>query len=900
VSSVTGRRAGIWCAAIVVLASAGVAQGQTSVERINVTAVRTSEPPVIDGRLIEEGWSRAEAASAFTQRDPDEGRPATERTEVKILYDNDALYIAARLFDSQPELIGRRLSSRDGGKDGNRDADPDADRIIIYLDSMYDRLTGAAFGVSAANVQEDAIIFNDTFVDKSWDAVWQSHVSIDEGGWSAEIRIPLSQLRFPLADKQTWGVNVERFIRRKNETVWLERVPKNEAGLASRMGNLTGLDGLRPRRRMELLPYAAARAEFVAPEETADPFNDGARAFGALGVDMKLGLSSNLTVDATVNPDFGQVEVDPAVVNLTAFETFFPEKRAFFLEGAQIFGSFGQGGSNSFWGFNASDPMIFYSRRIGRSPQVDLDDTDFIDQPASTTILGAVKLTGKTSTGWNIGLLEAVTGRETARTRVGDLSETAAVEPVTNYTVARVQRELGRRGGAGLMTTAVTRRLDTPTLRTSLVDRAYVFGTDAYVYLDGQREWVVTGKISGSRVSGSAEAVDTLQRAAQRYFQRPDAPHVTLDPTRTSLGGWAGRVNLNRNSGLWQVNAALWGVSPGFESNDLGFLETGDRAGAHAVLLWRGVAPNRFSRSRAIWGAKAWTWNYNRDVQNDSWHGRASMTFLNYWYVNGGGLVWRRALDDRLTRGGPSAVAPGGSFVSINAGTDPRRWLSVQTDIERSANDGGGWRNKANLTVSIKPSSMVTISTGPEWKRSRGEAQYVTTVDDVSAVATHGQRYVFGTIDQTEISMTTRVNLILTPTVSLQVFAQPLLASGDYVDFKELARPRTFDFLTYGSAGRSLDFDAFANSYRVDPDGSLGAASSFSFDNPDFNLKSLKLNAVFRWEIKSGSNFYAVWTRQQEDEREPGHFVFGRDTGRLFGAPGDDVFLVKIAYWIGR
>jgi Domain of unknown function (DUF5916)/Carbohydrate family 9 binding domain-like len=900
VSSVTGRRAGIWCAAIVVLASASVAQGQTSVERINVTAVRTPEPPVIDGRLSEESWSRAEAASAFTQRDPDEGRPATERTEVKILYDNDALYIAARLFDSQPELIGRRLSSRDGGKDGNRDADPDADRIIIYLDSMYDRLTGAAFGVSAANVQEDAIIFNDTFVDKSWDAVWQSHVSIDEAGWSAEIRIPLSQLRFPVADKQTWGVNVERFIRRKNETVWLERVPKDEAGLASRMGNLTGLDGLRPRRRMELLPYAAARAEFIAPEEVADPFNDGARAFGALGMDMKLGLSSNLTVDATINPDFGQVEVDPAVVNLTAFETFFPEKRAFFLEGAQIFGSFGQGGSNSFWGFNTSDPIIFYSRRIGRSPQVDLDDTDFIDQPASTTILGAVKLTGKTSTGWNIGLLEAVTGRETARTTVGHLSETAAVEPVTNYTVARVQRELGRRGGAGFMTTAVTRRLDTAALRTSLVDRAYIFGTDAYAFLDGQREWVVTGKISGSRVSGSAESVDTLQRTAQRYFQRPDAPHVTLDPTRTSLGGWAGRVNLNRNSGLWQVNAALWGVSPGFESNDLGFLETGDRAGAHAVFLWRGVAPNRFSRSRTIWGAKAWTWNYNREVQNDSWHGRASMTFLNYWYVNGGGLVWRRALDDRLTRGGPSAIAPGGSFSNINAGTDPRQWFSLQTNISRSVNDAGSWNNRANLTVSIKPSSMVTISTGPEWKRSRAEAQYVTTVDDVAASATHGQRYVFGTLDQTEISMTTRVNLILTPIVSVQVFAQPLLSGGDYVDFKELARSRTYDFLNYGSAGRSLDFDALANTYSVDPDGSAGPASIFSFDNPDFNLKSLKLNAVFRWEIKSGSNLYAVWTRQQEDERDPGHFVFGRDTGRLFGASGDDVFLVKIAYWIGR
>jgi hypothetical protein len=885
-----------------VLASASVAHGQAPVERVNVTAVRTAEPPVIDGRLIEEGWSRAEAVSNFTQRDPDEGRPATERTEIRILYDNEALYVAARLFDSQPELIGQRLSRRDGNResDNNNDDNNDADRIIIYLDSMYDRLTGAAFGVSAANVQEDAIIFNDTFKDQSWDAVWQSHVSIDEGGWSAEIRIPLSQLRFPLADQQTWGINVERFIRRKNETVWLERVPKNESGLASRMGNLTGLDGLRPRRRMELLPYAAARAEFIAPRETSDPFNDGARAFGALGMDMKLGLSSNLTVDATVNPDFGQVEVDPAVVNLTAFETFFPEKRAFFLEGAQIFSSFGQGGSNSFWGFNTSDPIIFYSRRVGRSPQVDLDDTDFLDQPASTTIIGAVKLTGKTSTGWNIGFLEAVTGSETARTRTGDLSASTAVEPVTNYTVARVQRELGRRGGAGLMTTSVTRRLDTPTLRTSLVDRAYVFGTDAYVYLDDRRDWVITGKMSGSRVSGTAEAVDTLQRAAQRYFQRPDARHVTLDPSRTSLSGWAGRVNLNRNSGLWQVNAALWGVSPGFESNDLGFFGIGDRAGAHGVFLWRGVAPNRVSRERSIWVAKAWTWNYSREVQHDSWHGRASITFLNYWNVNAGGLVWRRALDDRLTRGGPSTASPGGFFSNINATTDSRRWFSVQTRIERSGNDAGGWSNRANLIVSIKPSSMVTISTGPEWKRSRAEAQYVTTVDDATAIATQGQRYVFGTLDQTEISMTTRANLILTPTVSVQIFAQPLLSGGDYVDFKELARPRTYDFLQYGSAGRSLDFDASANSYSVDPDGSLGAASNFSFDNPDFNLKSFKLNAVFRWEIKSGSNFYAVWTRQQEDTRDPGRFVLGRDTGRLFGAPGDDVFLVKIAYWIGR
>jgi uncharacterized protein DUF5916/cellulose/xylan binding protein with CBM9 domain len=483
VPSLTSRRLIVCCGLAALLAGAAVTHAQGLAPRKRVTALRTVEPPVIDGRLSEEAWSRAEPASEFTQRDPNEGLPATERTEIRVLYDNDALYIAARLFDSEPDLIGRRLASRDG--------DRDADRVIIYLDSMYDRLTGAAFGVSASNVQEDTIIFNDVFTDSSWDAVWLSRVSVDEAGWSAEIRIPLSQLRFPLADSQTWGINVERYIQRKNETVWLERVPKTESGLASRMGDLTGLEGLRPRRRMELLPYAAARAELVAAEKANDPFNDGVRAFGALGMDLKFGLSSNLTIDATVNPDFGQVEVDPAVVNLTAFETFFPEKRAFFLEGAQIFNSFGQGGSNSFWGFNMSDPSIFYSRRIGRSPQLELE-TDFLDQPAATTILGAVKLTG------------------------------------------------------------------------------------------------------------------------------------------------------------------------------------------------------------------------------------------------------------------------------------------------------------------------------------------------------------------------------------------------------------------------TLDFDMPSNVYSVDPDGATGAAPAFTFDNPDFNLKSLKLNAVFRWEMKPGSTLYAVWTRQQKDERDPSHFVFGRDTRRLFGAPGDDVFLVKLAYWIGR
>jgi hypothetical protein len=879
-----------WSTAVACLVGSPAVNGQ-SLPLAAIRAIRTSQVPTIDGRLNDDCWTRAEPSSNFVQRDPDEGMPATERTEIRILYDDDALYIAARLFDRSPELVGRRLSDRDG--------DREADRFTIFLDGMHDRLTGAAFGVTAANVQEDAIISNDTFQDSSWDAVWQSQVDFDDRGWSVEMRIPLSQLRFPVNDRQTWGVNAERYIHRKNETAWLEMVPKTQTGLASRMADLTGLDGLRPRRHLEILPYTSARAEFLAPTEVGDPFNDGSRAFGAAGMDVKWGVTSNLALTASINPDFGQVEVDPAVVNLTAFETFFQEKRPFFLEGAQVFANFGQGGSNSFWGFNTSDPSIFYSRRIGRAPQLS-PDADFMDSPSATTILGAVKLTGKTGGGWTLGFLNAVTDGETARLASDLIIRKTSVEPLSNYAVARMQRELGKRGGAGVMATAVTRRLDTTELRDKLVPHAYVVGTDGHVFLDSRRDWVLTGKISGSHVSGSTAAVEELQRAPQRYFQRPDAPHVRLDPTRASLTGWAGRVNLNRNSGVWQVNAALWGVSPGFESNDLGFHGTGDRAGAHAVLLWRGVTPNRFSRSRNVWVAKAWTWNFNREVQNDEWHGRAAMTFLNYWNANIGGGMWRATLDDRLTRGGPSVIAPAGGFANLNIETDPRRWLSLRTSINRGGHEAGNSRRSAGLFVTLKPSSMFSASTGPEWTREHTVAQYVDTETDPTAGATHGERYVFGRLERHELSLTTRVNLVLSPTVSLRVFAQPLISSGQYQDFKELGAPRTFDFLRYGMEGRTLDFDSATESYRVDPDGSLGAAAPFSFDDPAFNLRSLRVNAVFRWEFKPGSSFYAVWTRQQEDTKDPGPFALGRDARRLWSAPGDDVFLVKFAYWIGR
>jgi hypothetical protein len=879
------------CAALAALAGPAGAEPQAVPHRPHavVTASRALSPPRIDGRLNDEAWATAVPASTFTQRDPDEGEPASERTEIRVLYDDAALYVGARLWDDDAAAISRRLSRRDGSDD--------ADRLTIYLDPLHDHLTGASFRVDAAGVQQDQVLYNDTWSDSTWDAVWQSDVSIDADGWSAEIRIPLSQLRFPAGDHLEWGFNVERFIWRKNESDWLEFVPKSENGLVSRMAHLDGLNSLNPRRHVELLPYAAGRAEFIEPA-LGDPFNDGSRGFGTGGLDFKWGLTSNLTLDGTVNPDFGQVEVDPAVVNLTQFETFFAEKRPFFLEGSQIFNNFGQIGANNYWGFNTSDPQIFYSRRIGRAPQL-ATDADFVDVPAATTILGAGKVTGKTTSGWSIGLLNAVAGQETARVATGGALGRVVVEPRTNYFVTRVQHDLNARTGIGFLATAVNRSLDSPQLRDALPGQAYVVGGDGYRFLSDARDWVVNGKIAFSRVAGSDTVIERLERAPQRYFQRPDALHVTLDPTRRSLAGFAGRVNVNKNSGLRQWNMALWGVSPGFESNDLGFFGTGDRAGGHVVYFTRNVAPGRIFRSRSWWAAKWWTWNFARQLQGDGIQGNAFFTFLNYWSV-GTNLSWRRETqDDRLTRGGPSAAQPASHSWNINASTDRRRVLSLEFFTNRNATAAGGWNRNAGVTVNLRPTPTLAISLGPQFSRSHTVAQYIRTVEDDTATATYGERDVFGALEQMQLSMTTRVNVVVSPRVSLQVFAQPLLAAGDYSNFKELAAPRTYDFFEYGTAGSSVLYDVDSSTYTVDPDGE-GPAPSFTFGNPDFNFKSLRVNAVFRWELKPGSAFYAVWTREQRDGSNPGDFDVARDLGALLHAPGNDVVLFKFAYWIGR
>jgi hypothetical protein len=867
--------------------AAGTPQSKPEVPRI--TALRTTSPIVLDGRLEEDVWRRAQPATDFRQRDPDEGRPATERTEVRIAYDDAAIYVGARMFDSEPAKIARRLTRRDG------DTDKIVDWIIIGLDPLHDHLTGVMFRVTAAGSIGDGILYNDSDSDETWDGVWDAAVTIDDKGWSAELRIPLSQLRYTAAEHQVWGLHAVRKVQRRNEESWWSLVPKKEDAIVSRAGELDGLDGIKARRHLELLPYATARGESLGTAAPGDPFNSGRQGAAAAGLDVKWGVTSNLTLDATVNPDFGQVEVDPAVVNLSAFETFYDEKRPFFIEGSQTFSRFGRNGVSGNMGFNRTNPTLFYSRRIGRPPQ-GAAGGDYVDQPSATTILGAAKVAGKTGSGWTMNVIDAVTGRESAATETATLFGRTEVEPLTNYFAGRVRRDVRQRAGFGFLATAVTRSLGDPALADQLADSAVVVGADGHYFFTAKHDYVVTGSLSASRVSGTSAAISRVQRSSARYYQRPDASHIGFDPNATRLGGWNLQLDFNKNNGAVRPNASFWAVSPGFEVNDLGFATSADRRGGHLALVLLKRTPDRFSRSRTAVFAKWNTWNFAGDALGDGYFSQFETTLHNYWSVEFMAHGGRGTYSDRLTRGGPLMRAPGFTQFSVDINGDDRKPVEWSLEGSRESRSDGSWESRGEAGLTFKPLPSLSVRVGPQLLRQFTTAQYVRTVTDAAATAMFGRRYIFAAIDQTELGLETRVNLILTPRMSLQAYIQPLFSVGRYSAFKEAAAPRTYDFTRYGVDGGSISFDPALGSYRVQP----SSGTAFSIPNPDFNFTSLRVNAVYRWEFKPGSTLYAVWTDQREAETSDARFAFGDDASRMFHAPGDHVFMVKVSYWFGR
>lgn len=844
---------------------------------------------VIDGRLDEEAWAQAEVVNGFTQTSPNDGEPATEKTEVRILYDDAALYIGARLFDSDPDNIAATLFRRDG--------DGYSDWFFVGINSYNDRRTAFVFGVNPRGVKRDFLAYNDTDSDPNWDAVWEASATIDEEGWSAEIRIPFSQLRYNGSNEsnRSWGINFSRDIARNGETAFWSPVPVDSDAMVSRFGRLENLQELPSLRRLEILPYTSGRLDRT-PETGDNPFQGEYGTSLDVGADIKYGINSNVTLTATINPDFGQVEVDPAVVNLSAFETFFSERRPFFLEGAEIF-SFG---FNSF--INTGDsPNLFYSRRIGRAPQGSVpNEAHHADIPSETPIAGAVKVSGKTSGGWSMGLLNALTLKQSAEYALPDGQiRSTPVEPPANYTVMRVKRDF--RDGqtvVGLMGNGVYRDLPDPSLASLLADRAGSAGLD-FEQSWNERKYRINGRFAVSHVSGKKEVMDRLQHSSARYFQRPDAGHLEVSETMTNLQGTLSDVMMTRQTRHWMTQVRHYRISPGFEVNDLGFQQAADRRAVSAIQFYEQPSPQGIFQNWNIWTASLNSWNLNGDYLFNVHGFGAYMRFKNFWSVNTQGLYRFKSYEDRLTRGGPIAINPATYEVGFSIHTDSRKdfRISAGSNLSQSP-ETINRRVNFYVRMQYRPHPAINLSIQPSFTSYQTGTQYVTTVDDPAAEATYGRRYIFADLDQQTVSASIRADWTFTPDLSLQLYVQPFISAGEYFNFKELNRPGKYDYAIYGTDSGSISYDDEENRYEVNP-GESGSIESFGFRNPDFKMRSLRGNAVLRWEFRPGSTLYLVWQQSRVYTGNEGTLRLGSDSTDIFNSPANHTFLVKVSYWMG-
>ena len=788
-------------------------------------ALRAETPPRLDGILDEEIWLRAPVHEGFTQSDPDNGEPASVRTTFQVAYDDDALYIAGVCYDD-PDSVSARLARRDEWRE--------RDFFEVSLDPHHDHQTGVWFTVGPSGWISDGILFDDEEYDEGWDSVAEVATAMRADGWSLELKVPYHVLRFGEKETYTWGINVFRKVSRRAEWAAWSFTPRGVNGYASRFGHLEGIEGIRPQRSVEVLPFALGRG-------TLSQGDGGNDLFSSAGVDLRYGLSSNISVNATVNPDFGQVEGDPAVLNLGVFETFLRERRPFFLEGNQIFESPGP-----FIVGIGKPSTLFHSRRIGRSPsRFDLpDDSDEVERPDNTTILGAAKISGKTAGRTAFGLLNAVTGRERAlvdqrltgaETGLADtVRRRVEVEPLTNYFIGRVQQDLLTNSTAGAQLTAVNGRGFEP---------AYVGAGDVHVKWR-DNDYRLYTRLAASR-AGQEDERDT---------------------------GWEGALYFQKSGGAFGGQAYMDAQSPGFEANDLGYMRRNDRVQAGVHVYHQKLDPWWLAR-RSGFNLNFWNhWNFAgerlaRGVNFNSWN-----NLHNYWGFWMGVSHNLDAVDDLATRGGPLMLSPASTWIGMNVWADDRKpvsgrlWSNLRWG--RGGDNLGSW---VGFNLELRPLSRLSLEIGPGYGYNRDFAQWVENADDDGDG--EDDRFIFGELESRVFEIGLRGDWAFTPALSLQLYMQPFVSVGDYGAIKELARPRSYEFRPY--AGLE--------------------------DNPDFHRRALRSNLVLRWEYRPGSTLFAVWQQSRDhdfDGADP-EFRPADDLTRAFADDGDSIFLIKLNRWFG-
>jgi hypothetical protein len=828
--------------------------------------------PRIDGRIDDAAWARAVRIDDFLQQRPTEGSEPTERTEVYLLYDEEALYVGARMHRARPQEISRTVTRRDGF--GN------AERLVITLDPQLDRRTGVGFGVSVAGVRSDFRHTQDDEMrgrESQFDPVWLAGAATDSLGWTAEMRIPFSQLRFPATDRQRWGIQLDRWMPDKNEDIQWVMIPPRETGYISRFGTLEGIEGIRPMRPVELVPYIAGDATRRAASVAANPLDD--RYAGRLGMDAKFGVGASLTLDATVNPDFGQVEADPAEVNLSAFETFFDERRPFFTEGSEM--------------IRGSGAQYFYSRRIGAPPHAGVSG-DYVDIPRSSTILGAAKLTGRLPSRLSVGGLLAVTAAERARTHFVDSAVTRSVdvEPRTAYGVLRLQQEVGSQASTlGLSATAVRRDFGGNQTLADLLTRNALFGGFDWRLRFQQGKYALTGFVAASHVTGDTGAIRRLQTGSARFFQRPDLSHVTFDPTKTALSGYSAQFRADKDAG----RHILWGAevkfeSPGFELNDLGRLQSTDDIEYNADIQIRETIPSKYLQNWRLGFDTRGAWNYDGVHQENNWNQNTSLTFRNFWNFNLRTSFELPTINDALTRGGPYMGTPREfrQEIRLNGPFGARTGWRINGGY--GTDEFGARRHNAGGQLTLRPAPRWSLSLEPNYQKGTEPRQYVTQMD--GGTRTFGRRYIFAFIDRTTISTRLRANYAFSPNLTLEGYAEPFVASGEYSRHGELAAARSKDLREYGTDGTSVTVDSVGNRTIVD------GTSTFSLSNRDFHVRSFRSNVVLRWEWNPGSTLFVVWQQNRRTSEAFGDAVRFSELWRTTRAAGDNFLSLKASYWL--
>ena len=839
---------------------------------VYVTTRLVTAKPVIDGKLDDECWKTTGVwAGDYHQYIPNEGAKPSYPTEMKILYDDKFIYVAFRAFDGEPQKIQRLSGLRDEFV---------GDMMGVNFDSYHDHRTGFEFTITAWGQKIDLVLFNPENWDFNWNAVWKGKTGLEDSAWVAELEIPLSQLRYSKEDEQVWGLHTWRWINRYQEESDWEIQSKTGPGVLYNFGELQGIKGLKKSQRLEIMPYTLGDLKTMK-KEPGNPFAHKGRAWGGnIGLDAKIGISSNFTVDLTVNPDFGQVESDPSVMNLTAFETFYEEKRPFFLEGLTIFD------------YKFDEQSLFYSRRIGHSPSLTIepDDNRFVKAPDKTSILSAIKFSGTTSEGLSVGLIQSVTANEYVKIsdKDGNRSSTK-VEPLTNYAVARIQKgyNAGTTTLGGILTS--TNRFIKDNNLEFLSSDAYTGGLDL-LHRWKDKEFFIDARLIGSYVNGSREAITLLQESSARYYQRPGADYLRYDTTSTNLSGFGGKFRIGKGSkGFWRYSTEATWLSPGLELNDLGYMNTADQINQENEISYFVNKPVSIFRTYNIGLEQFNTWNFNGTFLGTGGHLSFTSEFRNQWSFGVNLIYHSKAHDTKILRGGYDMVMPYNIMSFGNLNTDYSK--KVSAGIAYSYEYTGNNSARSYLIepgITIRPISILKFRLAANYAHNHDNLQYVASRSILSE-----KQYILGSIDQKTLGLTFRVDLNLTPEFSLQYYGSPFISRGSYSEFKRVTDPE---------AGSYNDrFSVFTNpqiigdTYGLDENNDM--IIDYTIGNPDFNFHQFRSNFVAKWEYRLGSFIYLVWSGERTGRTSSSKASFGESYRQLRTVFPNNIFLIKLNYW---